>query len=332
MKKLVYLISMIMLGQLLSAQQLPIYSQYLYNKFLINPAHAGSDGFTSLNITAREQWVGYSGAPRTYSVSWQTRVLKKGYEVKKNVLNKTVYRPKTDGKVGFGGYIFSDKNGLIRKTGFQMAYSYHLWLQDVTQLSLGLALNGYYFTVDVDQGSFLEQNEPLLNDNLRNGIFVPNADFGVYILNPRYDIGFSAQQIFGSTVFIGSLGGSDYKMYRHYYMFGSYNIRSGEKSVLQPSLLVKVSEQLMPQADLGVTYIYDQSFWAGMAYRTSGAIIANIMVRVLPNNTKKSALYFGYAFDFTANKIQSVTYGSHEITMAVKFGDSSKRYRWLDRF
>jgi type IX secretion system PorP/SprF family membrane protein len=332
MKKLIILISMIMLGHLLTAQQLPIYSQYLYNKFLINPAHAGSDGYTSLNITTREQWVGYSGAPRTYSISWQTRVLKKGYEVKQNFLNKTIYRPKTDGKVGFGGYIFSDKNGLVRKTGFQTAYSYHLWLEDFTQLSFGLALNGYYFTVDVDQGSFMNQDEPLLNNNLRKGIFVPNADFGVYLLNPRFDIGISAQQLFGSSVIIGTLGGSDYKMYRHYYIFGSYNLKAGDKTVFQPSLLLKTSEQLKPQADLGMTYIYNDSFWTGLAYRTSGAIIANIMVRLLPSNVNKSALYFGYAFDFTANKIQNATYGSHEITVAVKFGDSSKRYRWLDRF
>jgi type IX secretion system PorP/SprF family membrane protein len=332
MKKLIYLISMIMFGQILSAQQLPIYSQYLYNKFLINPAHAGSDGFTSLNVTVRQQWVGYSGAPRTYSVSWQTRVLKKGYDVKQNIFNKTVYRPKNDGKVGFGGYIFSDKNGLVRKTGIQLAYSYHLWLQDKTQLSLGLAINGYYLTVDVDQNSFLEQNEPMLNNNLRKGVFVPNADFGVYILNPRYDIGFSAQQLFGSSVILGNLGATEYKMYRHYYMFGSFNIRSAEKSVIQPSLLVKTSEQLRPQADLGMTYIYDQNFWAGIAYRTSGAIIANVMVRYVPVKLDKTSFYFGYAFDFTSNKIQRATYGSHEITMAVKFGDSSKRYRWLDRF
>jgi type IX secretion system PorP/SprF family membrane protein len=332
MKKLIILISMIMLGHMLTAQQLPIYSQYLYNKFLVNPAHAGSDGYTSLNITTREQWVGYSGAPRTYSISWQTRVLKKGYELKKNLLNRTIYRPKSDGKVGFGGYIFSDKNGLIRKTGFQTAYSYHLWLQDFTQLSFGLALNGYYFTVDVDQGSFMNQDEPLLNNNLRKGVFVPNADFGVYLLNPRFDLGISAQQLFGSSVIIGTLGGSEYKMYRHYYIFGSYNLNSGEKTVIQPSLLLKTSEQLKPQADFGMTYIYNDSFWAGLAYRTSGAIIANIMVRLLPSNVNKSSLYFGYAFDFTANKIQNATYGSHEITVALKFGDSSKRYRWLDRF
>ena len=86
-------------GHALHAQQLPLYSQYLYNKFLINPAVAGSDGFTSFNLTAREQWIGYNGAPRTYSFSWQNRILKRGYQLRENIFNKTVYRAKTEGRV-----------------------------------------------------------------------------------------------------------------------------------------------------------------------------------------------------------------------------------------
>ena len=48
MKRLFYLLILAFLQQISSAQQLPLYSQYLYNKFLINPAVAGSDGFTRL--------------------------------------------------------------------------------------------------------------------------------------------------------------------------------------------------------------------------------------------------------------------------------------------
>jgi len=43
-------------------------------------------------------------------------------------------------------------------------------------------------------------------------------------------------------------------------------------------------------------------------------------------------MFFGYAFDFTLQKIQRITYGTHEITLAMKFGDNTRRYRWLDRY
>ena len=332
MKKLVYIIFLIALGQVSLGQQLPLYSQYLYNKFLINPAHAGSDGFTSFNITARDQWVGYAGAPRTYSISWQTRILKKGYKLKETIFNKKSFRPKTDGKIGFGAYIFSDRNGLIQRTGFQTTYSYHMWLQDYTQLSLGLALTGYYFIVKANETSFEDPNEPWLNNNLRKGIFVPDADFGIYLLNPKYDLGFSAQQMFGAAAKIGNYAYRNFRMDRHYYLFGSYNIDLHNKSQLEPTLLVKMSEQIKPQADIGFTYIYNNDIWTGLSYRTGGGLITNVRFRYVPNHSKQATLFIGYALDFTLNQIQRVTYGTHELTVALKFGDSARKYRWLDRY
>jgi type IX secretion system PorP/SprF family membrane protein len=332
MKKLAFILIILISWQLASAQQLPIYSQYLYNKFLINPAHAGSDGYTSFNLTAREQWVGYSGAPRTYSLSWQTRILKRPYEIKKKSSSRTTYRPKTDGRVGLGAYIFSDHNGLIQRTGFQVTYAYHMWVQQNTQLSLGLAATGYHFIINANETSFEDPNEPWLTDNLRRGVFVPDIDFGVYLLNPKYDFGFSAQQLLGAAAKIGDYAYKNFHMDRHFYMFGSYYFDLGSKAELEPSALAKISEELMPQVDFGLTYIYDQSIWTGLTYRTGGGVIANIRFKYVPKHTTKTAMFFGYAVDFTLNQIQRVTYGTHELTFAVKFGDSSRKYRWLDRY
>jgi type IX secretion system PorP/SprF family membrane protein len=324
-RKPAFILFLFLIGNLTFGQQLPLYSQYLYNKFLINPAVAGSDGYTSVSLTAREQWVGYSGAPRTFSFSWQTRMLKKSFILKQTRVKKEVYRPKSDGKVGFGGYVFSDKNGLVQRTGFQAAYAYHIWLQNSTQLSLGLAFTGYYYKINEKEINFEDPNEPWLNNDLRRGIFVPDATFGVYLLNANYSFGFSADQLFQASAKIGSSAYKNFTMSRQYYIFGSYDFSRGSNILIQPSFLIKMSEQLKPQADIGVTYIYNQGFWAGLAYRTSGAIIANIGVQY-------QNIFIGYAFDFTLQEIQRITYGTHEITFAVKFGDNSRRYRWLDRY
>ena len=324
MKKLVFISAFIICSANIAGQQLPLYSQYIYNKFLINPAVAGSDGFTSFNLTAREQWAGYSGAPRTFSLSGQTRILKRGYSLK-NSSRGNAYRPKTDGKVGFGGYIFSDRNGLIQRTGFQASYSYHLWVQSNTQLSMGLAVTGYHFKINELEIDFQDPNEPWLNNDLRRGIFVPDVDFGIYILNPKYNVGFSTLQLFGAAAKIGSDAYQNFRMDRHYYLFGSYSFKVGNKTELQPSGLLMMSEQLKPMGDIGLTYIYDQKIWAGLTYRTSKAIIANI-------GFSYTNIFIGYAFDFTLQEIQRVTYGTHELTLAVRFGDSARKYRWLDRY
>jgi len=322
-------------GQISIAQQMPLFSQYNFNKFLINPAQAGSDGFTSINVTAREQWVGYPGAPRTYSVSWQERVLKRSYRLKHNIFNRTIYRPKTDGRVGFGGYIFNDRNGLVQKTGFQIAYSYHLWLHDYTQLSMGMAFTGYHFIVNADENSFFDPNEPWLNSDMRRGVFIPDADFGIYLLNPKYEVGFSALQMFGAIAKIGRDDGyKNYYLDRHFYLFANYNFEAGTKAELQPSVLLKMSEQMRPQATIGLSYCRDQAFWSGISYRTctGGSIISSIRFRFVPGRVMLTTMYVRYSFDYTLNRIQNGTYGSHEITMALKFGDRLKRFRWMDRF
>lgn len=325
MKRILYLLIFLIGGGLVSGQQLPIYSQYLYNKFLINPAVAGSDGYTSYNLTAREQWVGYSGAPRTFSFSGQTRILKRSYSLKGSSQRKQIYRPKSDGKIGIGGYVFSDRNGLVQRTGFQVSYSYHMWLQNSTQLSMGLAFTGYHYKIDEKVIDFENPNEPWLNSDLRRGMFIPDATFGIYLLNARYSVGFSADQLFEASARIGDNAFKNFKLDRHYYLFGSYFFEINTQVDLEPSFLFVMSDQFKPQADIGLTYIYNNGFWAGLAYRTSGAIIANLGV-------KYQNMFVGYAFDFTLQEIQRITYGTHEITLALKFGDSARRYRWLDRY
>jgi len=324
-RKLAFILFFCSIGVVTFGQQLPLYSQYLFNKFLINPAVAGSDGYTSISLTAREQWVGYYGAPRTVSLAVQSRMLKKGFLLKKSNSNKISFRQKSDGKVGLGAYVFNDKNGLVNRTGAQVSYAYHMWVRSNTQLSLGLAFTGYHYKIDDKKINFEDPSDPLLYSNLRHGMFVPDATFGVYLLNAKYSLGISADQLFEASAKIGKYSYRNFTMDRHYYIFGSYDFDLDNHNVLEPSLLLKMSEQLKPQLDIGATYKYKQDFWLGLSYRTSGALIANAGV-------KYENIFIGYAFDYTTQEIQQITYGTHEITIALKFGDSSRRYRWLDRY
>ena len=145
MKKLLT-ISPILLFLLFSfwieAQQLPRFSQYYFNEFLINPAIAGYDGRTIVNLSARKQWVGFSdNTPQTALVSAQTRLLKQPYRIFEP--NKVVKEPtekKSEGRVGLGAIVYNDQNGAIHRTGAQFTYAYHIFIHD-NQLSFGLTGN-----------------------------------------------------------------------------------------------------------------------------------------------------------------------------------------------
>ncbi len=324
-KRGVLIIIALLLAFRINAQDLPIYSQYLFNKYLINPAVAGSDGYTSINLTTRHQWTGYQGAPQTYSLSMQGRILKQKYLIRDNIFSTKIFKPHTEGKVGLGGTVYSDINGLVRRTGFSTSYAYHIWLRGGTQLSFGLAFTGYHYKIDQRQIQFEDPDEPWLNTDFRKGIFVPDFNFGAFLLNRKFAIGFSAQELMEGFIRAGSQAYRDLKIQRTYYLFGNYDFEPDNKTLIQPSLLIRMSEQLRPQADIGLTWSYDNRIWAGATFRTGSAIIANVGVR-------RDMLFFGYSFDFTLQKIQMSTYGSHEFIMAVRFGDTPRKYRWLDRY
>ena len=308
----------------IKAQQLPLYSQYMFNEFLINPAVAGSDGYTSINITAREQWLGIDNSPKTHSLSYQTRIFKRSYIIKSKSVKRKIFKPSTGGRVGVGGYVFDDRNGLVSRTGFQLTYAYHIWL-DETQLSFGLSGTAFQFRINDEELTFFDQSEPLLSGDLRKTIFVPDANFGVYLLNSGYHVGFSVAQLFQSYLKVGTAGLSDYRMLRHYYLSAGYIFPLQNEFTLEPSILIKTTEELLYQIDFSAKIQYKNDYWIGLSYRTAGAV-------VLLAGVRRNKFYFGYAFDYTLSSIMKHSIGSHEFMMAVKFGDNARRYRWLDRY
>ena len=277
-----------------------------------------------VNLAVREQWLGISKAPHTNSLSVQTRFLKHGYLLKTRKTGRQILRPKTDAKVGLGGSVFSFNSGLIQRNGFQFAYSYHMWLQKVTQLSFGLSFTGYHFRINEKEIQLEDPEDPILNTNLRRGIFVTDASLE-FICLQKYNAGFSADQLLGAFAKTCNSGYSSYTVSRTYYVFGSYGFTADPEIEIRPSFLFRMSEQLKPQADIGLNVTFDESFRTGITYRTNGDIITIL-------GMKYTSLYIGYAFDISLNDIQRISYGTHEVNIAWKFGDSSRRYRWLDRY
>jgi type IX secretion system PorP/SprF family membrane protein len=304
-------------------QQMPLYSQYMMNKFLLNPAEAGSEGYTAFNITAREQWIGIPNSPRTHSFSAQTRILRKSFVSKGTSVRKKTMGATRSGKVGLGGYIFNDQTGLINRTGIQLTYAYHISIA-MGQLSFGLAGTAYQFNVDREKIKLYDENDLLIN-TFDNNLFVPDANIGVYYSSPLFYAGLSASQLFQASIKFGESGYDKFRLLRHYYLIGGYNIDVNDYLIFEPSILLKTSELWNFQMDLTAkAYIYDD-YWAGISFRTGGALIIMGGLRV-------DKFYFGYAFDYTLSSIQKHSFGSHEFMLAMKLGDSARRYKWLIRY
>lgn len=308
--------------QLSDAQQVPLYSQYTMNGFLLNPAVAGSEGYTAINLTAREQWLGLKDAPRTHALSGQTRLLKNSYISKKSSIRRKSPLGSRSGKVGLGGYIFNDKNGPIDRTGLQLSYAYHIRMRR-NQLSFGISAVAYQFTVDESKIRFEYEDE--FWQNAKKSIFIPDANIGVYYSDPKMFAGISMSQLFQSALKLGEKGYAEYKMKRYYHLVGGYDIVVNDYFSIEPSVLIKSTGSFVWQADFNTKLIFNEEYWAGLSYRTGGALIFMGGVRV-------DKFFFGYAFDYTLSSIMKHSYGSHEFMVALKFGDNARRYRWLNRY
>jgi type IX secretion system PorP/SprF family membrane protein len=321
----IFYITLLLGGFLLEgwSQQVPLYSQYMLNGFLLNSAVAGSEGYTAINLTAREQWIGFSEAPSTYALSFQTRILKKSYISRGSSVRRRQRRGSRSGNVGIGGYLFNDRNGAIERTGLKGTYAYHIHLPQ-SQLSFGLSLVAYQFRIDDDLIVLENQGDDLWL-GAHKSVFIPDADAGIYYSARNYWAGFSADQLFESTLKIGDSGYDRYKMERNYYLMGGYDFEVRRDIILTPSTLIKFAENGKVQADLSGKFYYQQSYWAGLSYRTGHAIIVMAGVSI-------DKLVFGYAFDIGLNSIMKHSYGTHEFTFIAKFGDNARRYRWLNRF
>ena len=320
------LLIIIILGGFLidaSAQQVPLYSQYMLNGFLINPAVAGSEGYTAVNLTAREQWIGLKNAPGTYAVSFQTRILRKSYISRSSSVRRRSSSKSGGGKVGLGGYIFSDRNGAVVRTGLKATYAYHISFRH-SQLSFGLSLVGYQLRLDDDLIHLLDPGDELWL-GAHKSAFIPDADFGVYYTARNYWGGFSVDQLFESVLKIGDSGYDRYVMERNYYLIGGYDFELNRDFMLSPSVLLKYAENEKFQADIGAKLFVQESYWGGLTYRTGQSIIVMAGVSI-------DKFVFGYAYDIGLNSIMKYSYGTHEFTFIAKFGDNARRYRWLRRF
>jgi type IX secretion system PorP/SprF family membrane protein len=311
-----------------SSQQLPQFSQYFSNEFLINPSVAGNDGRTIINLAARKQWMGFTEfTPSSYLLSAQGRILKKSFSVKGGI-NGSGFRKARKGRVGLGGIVYHDMNGAVERTGGQFSYAYHIFVRNA-QLSFGLTGNVFQYRINEERARLKNPDIDPLNGLIGKSTLVPDANIGINYLTQNYHIGLSVCQVFQSKVKVGN--GSDFneaeqtRLMRHYYLLGDYRFSSRTSWEWEPSMLVMFTEQPGFQAEVTLKAYYNRQYWFGLSGRTTGDIIAMAGI-------KFNRYYIGYSYDYGFNGISRYTFGSHEISLTAKFGDTARRYRWLDRY
>ncbi len=305
-------------------QQAPIFSQYTFNKFIINPATAGIDNYTTISLVAREQWIGFKGTPKTHSLSIDSRILNNSYIAKEAPVRKKRIWGSRSGRVGWAANIFNDHTGPLDKTGIAGTYSYHIRLSN-SLLSFGLTGIFYQFRINKDKIDLGDEQYDQLVDGTKGRLYIPDADFGAFYTRKDIYGGISVKQLFQSSIQFGDKGDNEYRYKRQYNFMAGYFYTLNSNFIIEPSLLLKIPTSSKPQLDLTAKVYFKEDYWTGITFRT-GASIAYFF------GVNYDRYFFGYAFDYNFNKIMGHTFGTHEFMATAKFGENARRYKWLNTY
>lgn len=282
---------------LVKAQQLPHYSQYILNDYVINPASAGVDNFYEAKTNFRSQWVGINEAPRTYILS--------------------VNGPLKHEKMGIGGYLFVDRTGPTQRTGIDLSYSYHVKLNDAINLSMSINAGILQYTVAGSEIRLEDENDPTLSENKMSKT-MPDAGASFYLYHEDFFFGASAPQLLQNKIDFGdeSVKPSG-RLVNHYYVLGGYRYDINEQFQLEPSFLLRFVKPLPMQYEFSLRTIYDKMVWLGVSYRK------NTAVALLAGYSFNESLTFGYSYDFIQTSINQYSSGTHEIMLSFRIKNRS---------
>ncbi len=288
MKRILMLI-FLLLGFSAYSQQDPLFTQYMFNKLLVNPAYAGSRDILTIDLLNRSQWVGIDGAPETLTFG--------------------AHMAMRNRKVGLGMYGYRDALGPSINQGLMAAYAYRLLFEN-SFFAFGLQAGIKYFNFDWDMIRVKYPDDYFYPREVRK--ITPDLNLGIYYQSPRFFAGLSSKQLleneYGMTE--ASDGGTSFsRLLRHFYLMTGAVFPMEKDILFRPSVLVKYVKNAPMQADFTAGFQFGQTFWVGASYRTLKAIAFLAEFKINPK------IRLGYSYDIYLNELQPFNYGSHEIRL-----------------
>lgn len=284
----------------LNAQQLPIFTQYIFNKYVFNPAVTGTEDNFSATANYRYQWQGVTDAPRTYIMS--------------------VHGPHKFKSFGLGGSLYTDVTGPTSKTGIYLSYAYHLRVNNNTKLSLGLSGGLMQYRVDGTKITLADQGDITLANSLMTRM-VPDFGFGAYWYSDKFFLGLSVPQFIQANLDFSDDGAQTLsRLTSHFYLNGGYLFEVNRDFSVEPSMMIRYSYPLIPQMDFAVKGIFQKNYYLGLMARTQDAFA--VMAGYQVANGKFT---FGYAYDIPTGGLSGYSNGSHELMIKATFGDIKQK-------
>jgi len=286
------LLAIILLVTLMSfgskAQQLPLYSQYMFNTLEINPAYAGFKQAMQFTSIYRKQFNGMKDAPQTAMISGDM--------------------PVGDTRLGIGLKLVDDRFSIIHTLGAQGSMSYRIE-GDNSNLAFGLQIGALNNRADFSKLNITNPGDPVFAQNLNT--LTANFGSGIFFNTDKFYAGFSVPNLVRTHLRKTDVALSEYtvKQDAHMYLNAGYLITLNDNFVLKPSFLLRGVKGIPLNYDINANVFYREVLSAGLSYRQGSALVGLLDFRLIPT------LRLGYAYDYNLGRLNNFAKASHEIIL-----------------
>lgn len=320
MKKLISISCMILIVVVGNSQQLTQLSQYHQNHFIINPAAMGLNDEVDLNLSFRQQWVGFDNAPQTYYFSGHGLLGRKEgskYNPSLRTSRRGPVKAPTvkTGKLkhSVGGNVMMDKYGPFQRLNFNGAYSIHVPLSKAMNLACGIGIGGANLAFDQSKVTMLNGTDQTYSSFLGSGgqqKFLADLNTGLYLYTQYLFFGYSTSQVLQQKFNFGDV--TEAKLKTHHYILAGYRIDINADWNIIPNVLVKFMTPSPAAIDLNAKVNYLDKFFIGASYRHKDAIVGFAGIQY-------NGFKLGYSYDYTISTLKKQNSGGHEVLIGYKF-------------
>jgi len=294
----------------------PEFSQFYANPLYMNPAFAGTSEYPRAVANYRNQWPSNGNTFVTYNFSYDN------------------YVKSMKGGLGFQMLYDRELNGVVNSINSSFFYSYHIKAGDqlffTGALQAGFIFkqfntSGLIFPGMIDQG----------NGNIIGTYPLPVEDGQVIV--PDISVGMAGQSedvYFGAAVHhltqpnLSIMEGDQVgrlpmkvtlhvgaKMHKFHHMLFS------REFTLSPNVIYQ-QQGSFKQLNLGL-YMIESWLTFGAWYRNNLSVRPDAVIAMIGYTGSKFQM--GYSFDFSLSNTANYSYGSHELSLILFFGESSHR-------
>jgi type IX secretion system PorP/SprF family membrane protein len=278
----------------LLGQQLPQFTQYMFNDFVINPAIAGTQNHYQIRTNHRFQWVGLADPPMTNSIAF--------------------YGPSEKWDMGYGGYIYNDVTGPTSRTGLTGSYAYNIAVNSNMRLSMGISFSMIQYRVDGTQLNPKDVSDPSIL-NMVSTTYMPDAGLGAYLYADEFYVGLSISQILNNRVKVFDYKVDDNRLKPQFNLTGGYIYELNPDWDLEPMLILKTTAPKEISFDITAKVTWQKMVWGAVSYRYTEA------VAIIIGYSYQDTFIFGYAYDIGITSLRNYNSGTHELMIGYRFND-----------